>query len=196
MFARTGLAPILLLASFSAVMAQETTPGLEAGDRVRVTFPCDRALGTAFQPTGRVCRSDGRLALLTRDTIVIAAGNSTTAHSLESVSRVEVGTGTKSHWLPGAAIGFAVGWTAAYVALSSGGSTSTCDQSANQDAVSVGECVALSALVGGVPGFGLGALVGIFIRSERWQDVPLDRVRVSAGSGPGDGLRLTVSITH
>ncbi len=176
--------------------AQEPSPVLEAGSRIRVTYPCEPAFDGSPQAPDRVCRSDGTLTRLSGDTIVVEADDSRSAHPLESVSRVEVSTGTKSHWLTGAAIGFVVGGTVAYVALSSGGSTSICDQSANQDAASVGECIALSTAVGGLPGFGVGALVGTFIRSERWQEVPLNRLRVSAGPEPGAGFRLAVSITH
>lgn len=196
MFITRSIVPVLLLASFAPLVAQEPVPVLEAGSRIRVTFPCEMAFGKVPQSSGRACRSDGRLARLTGDTIVIEAGDSTATHPLKSVSRVEASAGTRSHWLAGAGIGFAVGWTVAYVALSSGGSTSTCDQSANQDAASVGGCIALATLVGGMPGFGLGAVAGLFIRSERWREVPLNRLRVSAGPEPGSGFRLTVSITH
>ncbi len=64
------------------------------------------------------------------------------------------------------------------------------------DAVSTGGCIALAALVGGVPGAGLGAVAGLFIRSERWQDAPVDRLRVSVGPGPGSWFQLAISITH
>ena len=190
---------IVLVASRAPLIAQEPPP-LDAGHRVRLTFPCESADAGLAGSEPRACRAEGSLARLIGDTIVLAAGKSeaatTSAYDLNEVSRVEVSTGTKSHWLTGAAIGFVVGGTVAYLALSSGGSTSTCDQSANQDAISVGECIALATAVGGLPGFGLGALVGTFIRSERWQQVPLDRLRVSVGPGPGSGLGLAIVIHH
>lgn len=43
--------------------------------------------------------------------------------------------------------------------ISSGGSTSRCDRSANQDAMSPSECHGLT-LLGGIVGAGLGAAVG------------------------------------
>ncbi len=188
--------PMILMASGAPLMGQEPAAGLDVGSRVRLTFPCELASPSFPESAGRTCRSDGRLALLTGDTIMIAAGDSTLVYDLNAVSRVEVSRGRKSHWLAGAGIGFVVGAATAYVALSSGGSTSTCDQSANQDAVSTGECIALAALVGGVPGAGLGAVAGLFIRSERWQDAPVDRLRVSVGPGPGSWFQLAISITH
>lgn len=198
-FRRTLLIEVFVLlspGSFPHLAAQEPPPVLEAGSRIRLIYPCEPSVSGSARAPDRDCRSAGRLARLTGDTLVIEAGDSTSAHALESVRRVDISAGTRSHWLAGAAIGFAVGGTVAYVALSSGGSTGTCDRSANQDAVSAGECVALATLVGAIPGFGLGALVGTFIRSERWQAVPLDRLRVSAGPEPGAGFRLAVSITH
>jgi hypothetical protein len=42
----------------------------------------------------------------------------------------------------------------------------------------------------------LGAVAGLFIRSERWQDTPVDRLRVSVGPGPGSWFQLAISITH
>lgn len=188
--------PMILMASGAPLMAQEPAAGIDAGSRVRLTFPCELALPSSPESAGRTCRSDGRLTLISGDTILMVAGDSTLAYDLNAVSRVEVSRGRKSHWLAGAGIGFVVGAATAYVALNSGGSTSTCDRSANQDAVSTGECIALAALVGGVPGAGLGAVAGLFIRSERWQDVPVDRLQVSVGPERGSGLHLTISITH
>lgn len=191
---------IIVVASRAALMAQEPKPPLDVGHRVRVTFPCEPANQEPAGSEARACRAEGSMVRLVTDTIVLAAGDSTSAttsaYDLNKVSRVEVATGKKSHWLPGAAIGFVVGSAAAYAALASGGSTGICDQSANQDAISSGECVALSALVGGVPGFGLGAVVGLFIRSERWRDVPADQLRVGFGPGPGSALELSIVIRH
>ena len=187
---------MMLMASGAPLMGQEPATGLDAGSRVRLTFPCELASPSYSESADRTCRSDGRLTLVSGDTIMIAARDSMWVYDLNEVSRVEVSRGRKSHWLAGAGIGFVVGAATAYVALSSGGSTSTCDQSANQDAVSVGECIALAALVGGVPGAGLGAVAGLFIRSERWQDVPVDRLRVSIGPEPGGWFKLAISITH
>ena len=62
-------------------------------------------------------------------------------------------------------VGFIVGAAVTVVVTHSGGSTAPCNRSANQDALRSGECVAL-ALVGGVVGAGLGALIGSRIRVE------------------------------
>jgi hypothetical protein len=63
----------------------------------------------------------------------------------------------------GAIVGFIVGAAATVVVTHSGGSTAPCDRSANQDALSSGECIGL-AVAGGLVGAGLGALIGSRIR--------------------------------
>ena len=75
----------------------------------------------------------------------------------------------------------------AFALLSTAGSTSLCDRSANQDAVSPSECLGLAAL-GGVLGAGLGAIIGGWVRTERWNDVPLQRLRVSLTEAALDAL--------
>lgn len=69
----------------------------------------------------------------------------------------------KSHWLTGAIIGFVAGAAITALVVHSGGSNSLCNRSANQDALSSTECVALIG-VGGVAGAGVGAFIGGRIR--------------------------------
>ena len=83
--------------------------------------------------------------------------------------------------LIGAGVGFVVGAGVTYFVLHQGGSTSPCDRSANQDAMSAGECVGLAAL-GGLAGAGLGAIAGGFFRTERLPH-PLHRLRLSLMRG-------------
>jgi hypothetical protein len=66
---------------------------------------------------------------------------------------------SRQHTLVGAGVGLLVGAAATYAVLYSGGSTSLCNRSANQDAMNVRECTALLA-AGGVLGAGIGAIVG------------------------------------
>jgi hypothetical protein len=79
-------------------------------------------------------------------------------------------TGTPRLWAQrqtrareGAIVGFIVGATATVIVTHSGGSTAPCNRSANQDALSSGECIGL-AVAGGLVGAGLGALIGSRIR--------------------------------
>lgn len=91
----------------------------------------------------------------------------------------------------GAVVGFIVGATVTIVVTRSGGSTAPCNRSANQDALSSGECVAL-AVAGGVVGAGLGALMGSRIRvgmRENASPLPLH-----LGGVHNRGFLLVVSI--
>jgi hypothetical protein len=118
--------------------------------------------------------------MFSRDTVALAVAGTTTSYGLNALRRLEVSRGRRSHWLAGAGVGFLVGAGAAVAVLYSGGSTSLCNQSANQDAMSSGECIGLTAL-GGLAGAGLGAVIGSRLRSERWQDVSIERLRIGLG---------------
>ena len=89
-------------------------------------------------------------------------------------------------------MGFIVGTTVTIVVTRSGGSTAPCNRSANQDALSSGECVAL-AVAGGVVGAGLGALIGSRIRVGVRENVsPL--LPLHAGGVHNRGFLLLVSL--
>ncbi|MBM4185858.1 MAG: hypothetical protein FJ206_00975 [Gemmatimonadetes bacterium] len=99
-------------------------------------------------------------------------------------------TGRRSHWLLGAAIGFGAGAVVTYLVLHSGGSTAPCNRSANQDAMSGGECLGLTAL-GGVAGAGLGALVGGLVK-RAVPETPVERIRITP---VGDrGLQVSLAV--
>ncbi|HEX6558326.1 MAG TPA: hypothetical protein VF021_02670 [Longimicrobiales bacterium] len=83
----------------------------------------------------------------------------------------------KSYWLAGAAIGFAGGAAVTAVVLHSGGSTSLCDRSANQDAMSSSECLGLTFL-GGVAGAAIGGFVGSRIHARTAADAPRQGFRL------------------
>ena len=91
----------------------------------------------------------------------------------------------------GAVAGFIVGATVMIAVTRSGGSTAPCNRSANQDALSSGECVAL-AVAGGVVGAGLGALIGGRIRVGVREDAsPLP---LHLGGVHNRGFLIVVSI--
>ena len=158
---------VLLLVLLPAVAVAQR-PDLSPGQRVRVTAP-DLGLGRAHATFEAIDGSD-----------LVIRTDATRRVPLASVARLEAYAGRRSHWLLGAGIGFVVGAGATYVLLNPPGTNSTalCDQSANQDAIGSGECLGLTAL-GGVVGGGLGALVGMFIKSDRWTDVPRERLRLT-----------------
>jgi hypothetical protein len=100
-----------------------------------------------------------------------------------------VAFGQRSHWLAGAAIGFVAGAGTTYLVLHSGGSTSLCDRSSNQDAMSSTECAALTVL-GGIVGAGIGALAGSRFQSEQRHHVRPSDFRVQPARDGGVELSL------
>ncbi len=88
-----------------------------------------------------------------------------------SITRLEVRRGRKSNWAEGAGIGLLVGAaTGAIIVVASGdcgGGFGPCP-TAGQGAVFLGG-------LGGV----IGLIIGASTTTERWVEVPLDRLRVS-----------------
>ncbi len=183
---------VFMLLPCPPTLAGQPADALRPGVRVRLTLPCELGLAFATQGSGEPCRVEGHLAAVREDTIILSGQEAIRAFPLSAATRVEVSRGTRSRWLAGAGIGFLIGASSTYVLLNRGGSTNPCDPSANQDAIGTGACVGLAAL-GGVAGAGLGALIGKLFRSECWQDVPVQRVRVTLGLQAGG--RLGVGIT-
>jgi len=190
----SGLLVLFLAVPCAGVVAQGQAPLPQPGSRVRIAFLCEPP---HHPPVGAVrseCRSEGRLVLLSRDPIALAVAGSTTNYSLNALTRLEVSRGRKSHSLAGAGVGFLVGAGATFALLHSGGSTSLCDRSANQDALNSGECIGLTAL-GGLAGAGVGAVVGALLRAERRQDIPVERLRVGAAPQPGSKFGLAFAVS-
>jgi len=165
------------------VSAQQPPSVPTSGTRVRITVPC------ASQ--GGDCRLQGSVLRVGSDTITLAASGATVSQPLSTVIRAEVSRGRRSYWLVGGAIGLVAGAGVTYAVLNTGGSTALCNRSENQDAISSGECLGLTAL-GGAGGFGLGALVGWLIKTERWESVPLERLRVGLWAPTGSNAGLAV----
>jgi hypothetical protein len=144
--AAIAIAMVAILAGARTANAQLGTP-LSESDASRNAI-CNR--------TGSPCDAGLTPALAWR------SGNVLTPPGFDAVQAT---AGSRSHWLIGAIGGFVVGATATYFVLHSGGSTSKCDQDANQDALNRGECAGLVAL-GGLVGAGAGALIGSRFRSD------------------------------
>jgi hypothetical protein len=173
---------ISLIVAPLATIASQQSPSVKAGDRVRV-----------MAPSVSVSPFVGTFVAIEADSLVVHDSVHTWRLSLASVEQVDFSQGRKSHTLLGAGIGFLVGGGVAVALLYTGGSTSLCDQSANQDAMNSGECIGLTAL-GGLAGAGLGAIIGGFIRTERWQGIPLKRLRVSLRPQSESRLGLALAV--
>ncbi len=169
-----GLMAGLVIAPTPSARAQ--APSLERGDRVRLFHPCGDDARSS-ERTDRSCAVVGEFLRLEAGNLVLD-GEPVREVRLASVRRLEVSAGDRSYGRVGAAAGFLAGAIGTWVIVHRGGSTSLCDRSANQDAINTRECLGVAAL-GGLAGAGVGALIGGFIRTERWEAVPLERLRVS-----------------
>jgi len=172
--------PLVLAA---APLAGQQAPALEPGARIRVTVD-------GAGPHVQVGVYQG-----VRDTIlVLQAGSAPISIPLGRLRQVEVSRGRKGHWRAGAGVGFLVGVGAAVAFEAGSGSTAPCDQEQNQDAMSSGECLGIAA-AGVALSTGLGALVGGLVRTERWQEVPVEGLRLTMVPRPGRRLGLGIAFT-
>ena len=147
---------------------------LASGSRVRVTAPECELRGQAA--TFRALRAD---------TLVLG----TAECPLASVTRLDVSGGQKSHALLGAGIGFAAGALVGLVHCSgdAGGfsDAGTCDLADDDLTLWV-------AFVSGAIGGLAGGIVGKWIKTDRWEEVPLEQLRVSPQPDGGFALGFSV----
>jgi hypothetical protein len=102
---------------------------------------------------------------------------------LPALTRLDVSQGRHSHWVRGGAIGLAAGLAASGLFLAA--FCSDLDTSCHAD--TVGRVLAIF----GLPPTMIGLGIGLAIRSERWERVPLPG---SQASGPGDGQRVAAGL--
>ncbi|NIM51536.1 MAG: hypothetical protein GTN62_12050 [Gemmatimonadales bacterium] len=156
---RICLPAVLLVLPFATTAARAQAPTLEPGARVRVTVP---HLG--------LTRHAATFETLRGDTLVVVA-DSVIYCTLASVTRLDAHQGRRGHPAQGALIGLAVGAVAGGVTGAVGCGTSW--WCTTQKGVSLG------AVIGGLTGALLGTGIGALIKTDRWEQVPLDRLRVS-----------------
>jgi hypothetical protein len=167
----------VLVAAPTQIRAQDPPP-IDPGARVRVS--------TSSAADERIV---GTLAALQSEALVVDVEGHSEPVTLPvaSVTRLEVSTGRKSKTATGAGIGFGIGAAAGTVLA-----LMFCSDPDN--ACGAGSFLGGSVLLG-LPGAGVGALIGSGIKVERWETVPLDRIRVGLTSQPGRPLALSVTLT-
>ena len=130
----------------------------------------------------------GNFVVMTNDSIVLAV-NSEGLHQAiprDLMTRFDVYAGRKSHLWVGAGIGLLGGAVAGAVTWTSIGGCKLVDDS---------ECRMYGALLIGGIGAVVGGVVGAFIwKTDRWEEVPLDRLRVSLVP-KRDGFALGLSVS-
>jgi hypothetical protein len=175
------LVPLAVISLSPALMAQQVP---HPGDRVRAYGYCDetgRFVPAPPEARAMRCTVIGSFLRVGPDSLTMNVDNRQRTYQLANIDRFEISQGQRSHGLLGAGVGFVVGSGIAYLIVHSGGSTSVCDQDANQDAIGTWECVGVVAL-GGAVGAGLGYIIGGRIHSERWTGIPLERMRITVGT--------------
>ena len=131
---------------------------LQPGQRVRITAP---QLGIS-KHSGTLVAVDGDT--LTVDNLQVA---------LTNLTRLDVYMGWQGHAGTGAVVGGLV------VGVPSAILTAALCASLGDVSCQAPDGAAIGLLVGGAAGALVGAGVGLLIKSDRWEEVPLDRLRVS-----------------
>lgn len=159
---------VLALAASTDAIAQEQP--LQPGQLVRVTVP-----------SLDVNKHKATFQRMSGDTLVLESAS----YSLPDVTRLDVYRGRKSWgWWKGALIGFFGG---AAIGLGVGVAV---DEPGSE---LYGLRVALGGAIGAGSGLLLGTWAGIAIRTDKWEQVPLDRLRVSVVPQRGGRFGFGVS---
>jgi hypothetical protein len=171
----------LVLMAFAVLpvarIASQQAPRLKPGDRIRAQAP-------SASPGPLV----GTVVAFQADSLMVQGDTKSWRLSLASITRLDISQGRRSRAGLGAGIGLLVG--AGVGALIGSG----CDAIVVPVSSEAG-CVVVGAAVFGGAGALVGAVTGALMRTERWAEVPLDRLRVSFTSDRGRALTLGASLT-
>ena len=161
----TFVLAVSVVAPLSILSAQQ--PPLEPGTRVRVTAP---ACGIERFATAIQGLHEDTLELLGNQA---GRSSSNTRCMLSSVTDFEVHRGTSSRLALGLGVGFLAG--AGLGALAGAGWECKIPDADGNRAM----CVSIGAGIGAATGLLLGGVIGAVNRADHWEEVPLDRLRVS-----------------
>jgi hypothetical protein len=163
--------------------AQENWP-VEPRDRVRVTLKRDHSAVV------------GIIQTIESNALVIqpkTSGLRTVA--LRDIARLEISRGERTGALKGAAAGFVIFGLAGALAW---GAVCEADFGVSPGTSSREPCPGEAALVGvgtGAVGALLGAVIGSFIRTDRWDEAPLNNLRIGSASILKGGFVLSASVS-
>jgi hypothetical protein len=119
----------------------------------------------------------GTVLALRPDTIVVD-NDELLVLAISSLTKLEVSRGTESRARTGGIVGL-VGGAVAGAVICIASQCSLTSQSGEPLEDEGLNSIALAAALGGVAGYGVGVLIGSTIKVDRWEDVPLDRLRVT-----------------
>jgi len=174
----TILVAILAFVPLASATAQVP---VRPGARVRVTGHFCQPLYSCVG--GSPQQYVGTLVTWEADTLVVQSNRDTLAVPVDFVTRLDVSRGRKTNTANGAGIGFLLGGLVGAVIVYA--SYEECVPQGLFSCIGPNYGPGTYALAGGViGGFGglmAGALIGSAIKTDRWQEVPLDQLRVSFG---------------
>ena len=158
--------------------AQELTTVL-SGDRVRVLAPALSRHHIA-----------GNVISLNANRLVLKSKKQSVEIHLPHVQKFEIANGKKSNIKNGAGFGFLIG--AAFGALMAAAAD---DCSSSQGICFGGPAIALAGgIIAGGIGSCVGAFIGFFIQTDKWEEVPIDRLRLGFSPQPKGRLALSASV--
>ncbi len=171
---------VVILAFVPLASATAQVP-IRPGDRVRVT-------GHFCQPFHTCEHSVSTFLAWKADSLVIQSNGDTLYVPVDRVTRLDVSRGRKTNTGTGAVIGLLVGGVVGaaigYASYEEGGFGD----------LGPGVNVVAGGVIGGLGGLVTGAFIGLAIQTDRWREVPLDRVRVSLGPQRDGRLGLGASV--
>ncbi|GMV06365.1 MAG: hypothetical protein AMXMBFR53_26410 [Gemmatimonadota bacterium] len=172
------VAGFLLCVAATAADLRGQAPWLASSTVVESSALCHPTLTEAEWSPTATCPMAGHLLEGPPNTVLPPAAAGRENHGRQRTSGVAGEGGSGSHRLLGASVGFVLGAGTTYLVLNSGGSTSRCDRSANQDAMGSGACLG-AYILGGLIGAGVGAGVGALLRTDRWESLPVGGLGVA-----------------
>ncbi len=171
----TMLVAILAFVPLASATAQVQQP-IERGARVRVTIllPCPDIYTSCADWRSR---HNGTFMAWKADTLVVQSNGDTLSVPVDRVTRLDVSRGRKTNTGKGAEIGFLLGGVVGAVI----GYASYEECACLGGGVGPETLAVAGAGIGALGGLVAGALIGSSTKTDRWREVPLDRVRVSLG---------------
>ena len=172
---------VFTLVSPARAVAQDAL-WLTPDAKVRITAP---AVGMS-QQVGRVQEMRGDTLVLQVDAMRGGHLRADTLHvTMPTITKLDVRTGSRGHWLEGAGIGFLLG---AVIGLASG------DDPPAEGWFSYDYSAGDKALLGGSLLGIVGAVIGQSIKTDKWAEVPLDQLRPRLIAGYGGQVGVGVSL--
>lgn len=168
---------LMLLAVMPVCLAAQQGQALTRGTRVRLER---QFVGTISDLSG--------------DTLVVqgadADGSESRSIAVQHIGRLEVSQGRKSNWLTGGLLGAVAGGVGGLVT-----GNASCEEDDFIFTLRRGQCIGITAMGFAVLGAGVGALIGAFIKTERWEQVPIRNLRLSVTPRRG-GVTLGISVAY